>query len=58
MNKMLAQILASEFAAGIGYIDAHPLAAARLTAGASLWTRNKSLAAVAERLGLASDAAT
>lgn len=38
---------------GIGYIDAHLLAAARLTPGASLWTRDKRLAVVAGRLSLA-----
>jgi hypothetical protein len=37
---------------GIGYVDAHLLAAARLTAGASLWTRDKRLRAVAEYLNL------
>jgi predicted nucleic acid-binding protein len=39
---------------GIGYIDAHLLTSVRLTAGGSLWTRDKRLHAVAERLGLAS----
>jgi predicted nucleic acid-binding protein len=39
---------------GVGYIDAHLLAAARLTPNASLWTRDKRLALAAERLGLAS----
>jgi predicted nucleic acid-binding protein len=38
---------------GIGYIDAHLLAAARLTPGTSLWTRDKRLAAAAVRDGLA-----
>jgi hypothetical protein len=38
---------------GIGYIDAHLLAATQLTTGASLWTRDRSLLRVAERLGLA-----
>jgi len=37
---------------GIGYIDAHLLAAARLTADGSLWTRDKRLHAAADRLGL------
>jgi predicted nucleic acid-binding protein len=40
------------FGVGIGYVDAHLLAACRLTRGAKLWTRDKRLAAVAERLGL------
>jgi predicted nucleic acid-binding protein len=38
---------------GIGYVDAHLLAAVRLS-GASLWTRDKKLAAVARALSLAS----
>jgi predicted nucleic acid-binding protein len=38
---------------GIGYVDAHLLASVRLTAGASLWTRDKRLHALADRLGLA-----
>jgi predicted nucleic acid-binding protein len=38
---------------GIGYVDAHLLAAARLTAGSKLWTRTRRLQAVAGQLGLA-----
>jgi len=38
---------------GIGYLDAHLLAAAMLTPDARLWTRDRRLAAAAERLGLA-----
>ena len=38
---------------GIGYVDVHLLAATRLTAGASLWTRDKSLRQIAKRLALA-----
>jgi predicted nucleic acid-binding protein len=41
------------FGRGIGYVDAHLLAAARLTAGSKLWTRDRRLQAVATRLGLA-----
>jgi len=41
------------FGRGIGYVDAHLLASIRLTAGVSLWTRDKRLLAVAEPLGLA-----
>ena len=37
---------------GIGYVDAHLLAAARL-AGAALWTRDKRLHAIAVELGVA-----
>jgi hypothetical protein len=42
---------------GIGYVDAHLLAAARLTPDARLWTRDRRLAAAAHALGLASDPA-
>jgi len=38
---------------GIGYIDAHLLAAAALTGSIRLWTRDKRLHAVAESLGMA-----
>jgi hypothetical protein len=38
------------FGLGIGYVGAHLLASVRLTEGALLWTRDKRLAAVAERL--------
>jgi predicted nucleic acid-binding protein len=38
---------------GIGYIDAHLLVAVQLTPGATLWTRDKRLAQVAERLKIA-----
>ena len=38
---------------GIGYVDAHLLAAARLTVGSKLWTRDRRLQAVADQLGLA-----
>jgi predicted nucleic acid-binding protein len=38
---------------GIGYVDAHLLAATRLTPDARLWTRDSRLAAVAGRLDLA-----
>lgn len=39
---------------GIGYVDVHLLASTQLTPGSFLWTRDKRLSAVAERLGLAS----
>jgi len=38
---------------GIGYVDAHLLASVRLTAGSSLWTRDKRLREVSNKLGLA-----
>ncbi len=42
------------FGVGIGYIDAHLLAAVTLTPDAALWTRDKRLRAIAEPLGLTS----
>jgi len=42
------------FGLGIGYVDAHLLAATMLTTGARLWTRDKRLAVVADQRGLAS----
>ena len=41
------------FGRGIGYVDAHLLAAVRLTPPAMLWTRDRRLLAVAINLGLA-----
>ena len=41
------------FGKGIGYVDASLLAAVSLTKEAALWTRDKRLLAVAERLNLA-----
>jgi predicted nucleic acid-binding protein len=41
------------FGTGIGYIDAHLLAAVKLRPGTRLWTRDKRLSAVAARLDLA-----
>jgi predicted nucleic acid-binding protein len=38
---------------GIGYIDAHLLAATRLTPGTSLWTRDKRLHVAADQMALA-----
>jgi predicted nucleic acid-binding protein len=43
----------SLFGRGIGYVDAHLLAAARLTTDSKLWTRDRRLQAVAAELGLA-----
>jgi predicted nucleic acid-binding protein len=40
---------------GIGYVDVHLLASTRLTAGSSLWTRDKRLSSVAARLGVATE---
>ena len=41
------------FGQGIGYVGAHLLAAAQLTAGTQLWTNDKRLHRVAIQLGLA-----
>lgn len=41
------------FGLGIGYVDAHLLAATMLTTDARLWTRDKRLAVLAARHGLA-----
>lgn len=38
---------------GIGFVDVHLLASARLTANTQLWTRDKRLADVAQSLGIA-----
>jgi predicted nucleic acid-binding protein len=38
---------------GIGYVDVHLLASARLTAGATIWTKHTRLRDVAAELGLA-----
>lgn len=35
---------------GIGYVDAHILASAKLVPGSSIWTRDKRLHAVAQRM--------
>jgi predicted nucleic acid-binding protein len=41
------------FGRGVGYVDVHLLAAARLTPGATLWTNDKRLHAAAVQLSLA-----
>jgi len=41
------------FGRGIGYVDAHLLAAVRLTIDASLWTYDRRLQEIAAELGLA-----
>jgi len=40
---------------GVGYVDAHLLAAAALMPGTSVWTRDKQLLAAAKRLTLAAE---
>ncbi len=42
----------SLFGLGVGYVDAHLLAAVRLTPGARLWTRDRRLGEASERLSL------
>lgn len=44
------------FGLGIGYIDAHLLAAVLLTPGSLLWTRDKRLLAASAQLGIAANA--
>ncbi len=44
------------YSLGIGYIDAHLLAATRLTPGLRLWTRDKRLNDIASRLGISETA--
>jgi predicted nucleic acid-binding protein len=52
-DEVLAFIAAHAlFGRGVGYIDAHLMASARLTPNASLWTRDKRLRAVADGLSL------
>jgi len=41
------------FNLGIGYVDTHLLASVRLTAGSSLWTRDRRLHDAAVHLGIA-----
>jgi len=41
------------FGRGVGCVDAHLLAATRLTAGAKLWAHDKRLRQAADALGLA-----
>ena len=43
------------FGLGIGYIDAHLLAAALLTPGAALWTRDRRLREAANHLAVAAE---
>lgn len=53
-NEVLGFIAANGlYGIGIGYIDAHLLAAVRLAPGTTLWTRDKRLLAACTRLGLA-----
>lgn len=54
-NQEVLRLIEGErlYGRGIGYIDAHLLAAVRLTAEARLWTRDRRLQTVAAELDLA-----
>lgn len=41
------------FGTGVGYVDAHLLVSTRLTSKATLWSKDKKLAAAAQMLGIA-----
>jgi predicted nucleic acid-binding protein len=57
-DELLEFILQSRLSgSGIGYVDAHLLASALLTPDTRLWTRDKKLRVVAERLQIAADEA-
>jgi hypothetical protein len=43
------------FGRGLGFVDAHLLAATLLNPGTSLWTRDRRLREAAEELGIAAD---
>ena len=47
----------SRFGIGCGQIEAHKMAAVRLSPGSTLWTRDKRLLAAAVRLGLSASLA-
>jgi predicted nucleic acid-binding protein len=51
-DEVLEFINKSLFGQGLGYVDAHLLASTRLTEGAGLWTLDKRLHRVAEKLQL------
>lgn len=53
-DEVLALIEAeSLWGTGLGYVDCHLLASARLTNGCRVWTRDRRLHSHAERLGVA-----
>jgi predicted nucleic acid-binding protein len=56
-DEEVAELIERErlFGQGIGYVDAHLLASARLTVGAGLWTHDRWLGAVAERIGVGAE---
>jgi predicted nucleic acid-binding protein len=55
-DEVLSFIVARRLpGAGIGYVDAHLLAAAALTPETSIWTRDKRLLAAAQSLALAAE---
>jgi predicted nucleic acid-binding protein len=53
-DEVMAFIIGEELTGlGIGYVDAHLLAAARLTPGTFFWTRDKRLMSAAKQLAVA-----
>ncbi len=50
--EVMALIERSLAGTGVGYVDAHLLAAAQIADDVWVWTRDKTLAAVAKRLGI------
>jgi predicted nucleic acid-binding protein len=46
------------YGTGLSFIDAHLLAALRLSSTAKLWTRDRRLESAAKRLGVAADSTT
>jgi hypothetical protein len=56
-NQQVPELIERQslFGRGIGYIDAHLLAAVRLTADAKLWTDDRRLQPVAAELGVAAN---
>jgi predicted nucleic acid-binding protein len=45
------------YGTGVGFVDAHLVATCLLTRGTYLWTRDRKLAAVADRLGVSAETA-
>jgi predicted nucleic acid-binding protein len=54
-REVMALIMDQLHGTGVGYVDAHLLASTLLTPDAAVWTRDRSLSAVAQRLGVAAD---
>ncbi|MGE0210890.1 MAG: type II toxin-antitoxin system VapC family toxin [Parvibaculaceae bacterium] len=56
-DREVRHFIETEFLAGrgIGYVDAHLLAAVRLTPGCRLWTRDRRLGTLGKMLGFAAN---